>query len=520
MDKNRNRKLSREEIANIEIGHTEVGTAQKWTLVLFFLAFISIYPVCQFCCRQPFAEWRNMGEIKQSIKTYETAIEDSSMLRKWLLPPIQSALTRILRFGNEKVIIGKSGWFFFSGDYEYLINPGFLRSEVLRQRELKGVQPNPCKAIIDFNRQLTARGIKLIVVPVPNKPMICSDALNGAAAPLQNPSFAAFKKELETAGVAVVDLTEDFAALRYSGVEPFLKTDTHWTVEGMNLAARRIATATGGKTQMPQPKKTVTVTNLGDIAVMLKLPNCERRFPAETVTLADYGIGTDRNSAILLLGDSFANIFSSEALKWGTCGGLAETIGAMIGHPVDAIIRNDAGAFATRQLLANELKRGNDRLTGKKIVVWEFAIRELANGDWKMIELPQVKNNGSAAPTAPEPPATGEFVTLAETLETDAAVLKISAVPRPNSAPYKDHVASLHLALDDGKQALVYAVSMRDNVWTDAARLRVGDKIKIKLEPWEKRESEFGSWNRSEFDDENLLLAEPLYGEIVSVKQP
>ena len=46
----------------------------------------------------------------------------------------------------------------------------------------------------------------------------------------------------------------------------------------------------------------------------------------------------------------------------------------------------------------------------------------------------------------------------------------------------------------------------------------VGDKIKIKLEPWEKREPEFGSWNRSEFDDEELLTAEPLFGEIVSIK--
>ena len=508
MNETKPRKLSREEIANIEIGHTEVGTAQKWALTLFFLAFIAIYPVCQFCYRQPFAEWRNTGELKQSIKAYETAIEDSSLLRKWLLPPIQSALTCTLRFGNEKVIIGKNGWLFFSGDCEYLINPGFLRPDVLRKRELKGVQPDPVRAITDFDRQLKARGIKLILVPVPNKPMICSEELSGKASPLQNPSFAEFKKRLEAEGVTVVDLTDDFAGMRKNGIEPFLKTDTHWTVEGMKTAARRIVTATGEKSRAPEIRKTVGVTNLGDIAVMLKMPNCERTFPAETVTLADYGVGTDRNSEVLLLGDSFANIYSSEALKWGTDGGLAETLGAMRGAPVDAIIRNDAGAFATRQLLANELLRGHDRLAGKKIVIWEFAIRELANGDWKIIELPQVKTSSGNQ--------TASVVPEARTV--DATVLKISAVPRPDSAPYKDHVVSIHIAIDGGDKALVYAVSMRDNVWTDAAKLRVGDKVKIKLEPWEKRESEFGSWNRSEFDDEELLLLEPLFGEIVSVK--
>ena len=513
MNETKPRKPSREEIANIEIGHTEASSAQKWALTLFFLAFIAIYPVCQFCYRQPFAEWRSKGEIKQSIKAYETAIEDTSLLRKWLLPPIQSALTRTLHFGNEKVIVGKDGWLFFSGDCEYLINPGFLRAEVLHKRELKGVQPDPCKAISDFNRQLTARGIKLILVSVPNKPMICSDALNGKPAPLQNPSFAEFKRRMEKEGVTVVDLADDFAEMRRSGVEPFLKTDTHWTVEGMNLAARRIAAATDTEPQEPHPQKHVRVTNLGDIAVMLKLPNCERTFPAETVTLADHGIGAARDSDVLLLGDSFANIYSSEALKWGKNGGLAETLGAMRGAPVDAIIRNDAGAFATRQLLANELRRGRDRLSGKKVVIWEFAIRELANGDWKIIELPQV--NAAVDPAAKDaPPSAAPGVRT-----VDATVLKISAVPRPNSAPYKDHVMSLHLGdIDGNRQALVYAVSMRDNVWSDAAKLRAGDKIRIKLEPWEKREAEFGSWNRSEFDDEELLLLEPLFGEIVSVK--
>jgi len=32
------------------------------------------------------------------------------------------------------------------------------------------------------------------------------------------------------------------------------------------------------------------------------------------------------------------------------------------------------------------------------------------------------------------------------------------------------------------------------------------------------REAEYGSWNRSEFDDDELALAEPFFGEIVSVK--
>ena len=497
-------RLSREEVAKLEIGHTDVGRGPKWALTLFFLAVIGLYPIAQFCVRQPFAEWRNAGTVQASIKAYETAIEDSSLLRQWLLTPVQRLLTGWLHTGNEKVIIGCNDWLFFSGDYEYLINPGFLRPEILHKRMLKGVQPDPVTAILDFDRQLKARGIRLILLPVPVKPMIYADQLGGKRIPLQNPSFAVFKERMETAGIAVIDLAADFAAMRKSGHEPYLKTDTHWTPEGMRLAAEKSAALLcghGSTVDVP----TVSVTNLGDIAAMLKLPDCERFFPVETVSVRDYNCPPQQESKVLLLGDSFANIYSLKALNWGENGGFAEALGAYLGQPVDAILRNDAGAFATRQLLANELKRGRDRLAGKKAVVYEFAIRELANGDWKMLDM-----------TLGEAPET-QFLTLDEPRTVTATVLGASSVPRPHSAPYKDHVMSLHLGDIDGvagAEALVYAVSMRDNVWTDAARLRIGDTVKIRLEPWGAKENEYGSWNRSEFDSEDLLLAEPVFGTL------
>ncbi|HEV3031270.1 MAG TPA: hypothetical protein VG319_06485, partial [Polyangia bacterium] len=60
-----------------------------------------------------------------------------------------------------------------------------------------------------------------------------------------------------------------------------------------------------------------------------------------------------------------------------------------LGRPVDVIAQNDSGAFATRQALARELGGGQDRLRGKRVVVWELASRELAVGDWKAVEWPK-----------------------------------------------------------------------------------------------------------------------------------
>lgn len=497
-------RLSREEIAKIEIGHTEISNAQKWTLLLFFGLLITVYPICQFHVRQPFAEWRCAGTIQKSIKAYETAIEDTSLLRKWLLTPAQRFATGVLKTGNEKVIIGKDGWLFYSGDYEYLVNAGFLRNGVLRKRMTTGIQADPVRAVLDFSEQLKKRGIRLVLLPVPVKPMIYPDKLAGANAPLQNPSFAEFKAQLEKAGITVLDLAADFAAMRAAGVEPYLKTDTHWTPEGMWLAARKtaeaVAKAVPGVTQFEKRE----ITASGDIAVMLNLPDVERYFPKETVLLPELDCRPQRESDILLLGDSFANIYSLSMMNWGEGSGFAEALGFCLGRPVDAILRNDAGAFATRQLLSNELKRGRDRLAGKKVVVYEFAIRELVNGDWKLLEM--------VLGDAPE----NEFFTVKEPQTVTGTVLSVSAVPRPNSAPYKDHIMSIHLGDVDGgsRQALVYAVSMRDNRWTGEARLRIGDTVKMKLSPWSSAEGRYGAWNRSEFDNEELLLAEPVFGEL------
>ena len=135
------------------------------------------------------------------------------------------------------------------------------------------------------------------------------------------------------------------------------------------------------------------VTGVGDIARMLKLPESQSIYQPETVTIHEVLAGNapwrpSKTADILLLGDSFSNIFSLGALGWGESAGFAEHLSrALGGRPLDIILRNSDAAFATREMLSRELARGRDRLAGKKLVVWQFATRELAFGDWKMLEM-------------------------------------------------------------------------------------------------------------------------------------
>jgi alginate O-acetyltransferase complex protein AlgJ len=140
-------------------------------------------------------------------------------------------------------------------------------------------------------------------------------------------------------------------------------------------------------TQVP-----LQVERVGDLVDMLKLPDGQTLFRPQRVTIHQVQDGAgapwqpDPKGDVLLLGDSFTNVFSLEPMGWGSAAGLAPQLALALGRGVDVIAQNDSGAFATRQALARELAAGQDRLAGKRVVIWEFASRELAVGDWKPVD--------------------------------------------------------------------------------------------------------------------------------------
>ena len=69
-------------------------------------------------------------------------------------------------------------------------------------------------------------------------------------------------------------------------------------------------------------------------------------------------------------------------MGWGTSAGLVEQLSFALGRPVDRMVQNDAGSYATREMLA---RAEPQRLAPKRVVVYQFAARELAFGDWRLI---------------------------------------------------------------------------------------------------------------------------------------
>src|SRR6266498_3888830 len=462
------RRLPREEEAELALKNTKFTPGTRPTLIALFLLTIVTVPAIQLA-----GEFRTAGAISrlpmlsifkslpwlphsEDLKRVERTLENESLVSQWLLPRTQYLLTVLLGAGNEQVYLGHDHWLFYRADVDHVIGPPFLDPVRMKRRlQASRVQPDPIQAIVDFRNQLAARGIDLVVLPVSVKPSL--------------------EKE---------------------------------------IVAR------------------------GDIAAMLKLSRGDKFFPPEKVTIRQVVTGNalwrpSKEADVLLLGDSFSNIFSFEAMGWGESAGFAEHLSVALRRPIDCILRNSDASFATREILSNELAHGHDRLAGKKLVIWEFAARELSFGNWKLLDL----KLGAAKPSRFLSLKAGEEIAVSGTVES------ISPVPRPGTVPYKDHIEALHLIdivaaggdrgsegeekssssrgqrprLRPETQAVVYLWSMRDNVWTSAARLRPGDRVKLRLRPWPDVSVQYEKFNRTELDDPALQLEEPVWGEEVEV---
>lgn len=465
--------------------------------------------------------------IEGAAREWESALAAHSPLTRFVRPPVQAWLAGWPRIGTGQVAVGRGGWLYFRPALEHLTGPPFLAPERLAVADRRA---DPRPAILDFATQLRRRGISLVFVPVPVKAALEPEPLAGRVPPdtlpLTNPSLAPLVRDLEAGGVLVFDPGPVLADLKRSTGRPvYLATDTHWRPEAAKAVAGALARFLRERVELdevPDPgytSESVEIEGTGDLVGMLGLPHDSRVFARQKVTIEKVIDSDDRlwrldtRADVLLLGDSFANVFTMSELGWGDTAGLAEQLSFALGRPVDAMLINATGSFWSRALLARELAAGRDRLAGKRVVIWEVAARDLSLGDWKLVPLVHRRD---ARTTFFVPPQ-------GETVEVEGIITAMGVVPQPRSAPYADYVVALRLAdltsprpEVQGKEAVVFVIAMRDYNLAPPAGWRVGQKVALRLRPWAAVADEYGAFTRGELDDDALMLVEPCFGEEIA----
>jgi alginate O-acetyltransferase complex protein AlgJ len=559
---------TREELARREVGHTKIGRWTAWVLAVQFVLVVAAVPVSEILHDRRYPEATdNLGSrlsrlvatvlsptgthdleaapmlsrfvsgnrtLIRELERFGDGAEDATILARHLRPPTQYLLAGV-GAGNEQVYTGRRPWLFYRQGLDYLTGPGFLESKQLAHRGAPGdlgdtLQPDPRPAILQLKADLDERGIQLVVMPTPVKPTIHPEhftgRFEGREDPLRPASYPTFIRELREHGVLVFDAAPALAeAKRRTGKSQYLMTDTHWRPEAMELVATHLeAFVTRHVDLAPTPpagyvSQQLEVTNLGDVARMLDLPSEQFRYPAERVRLrqiqtVDHKLWQPSRSAdVLLLGDSFSNVYSMAEMKWGESAGLAEQLSFLMQRPLDRIAQNADGAFATREVLGRELASGRDRLAGKRLVIFQFAERELAVGDWKLVDL----SLGEAVAGRFFVPDEGDEVVVSGTIR------EIAPIPRPGTVPYADHIAAVHL-VDlaseqpgvSGRQAVVYVWGMRNHILQEAARFRAGDRVTVLLRRWADVANLYDGINRTELETDDVQFEEPTWGEVIN----
>jgi len=324
--------------------------------------------------------------------------EEQQQLRGELAKKVQSSEKK-----NAAACAEPNGWLFFAAEFRLLSLGRFWGDEAPKvSRSHKPDLADPIPAIVDFQKQLKARGIDLLMVPVPPKAAIYPEKIvpgfNMAredAAPLLH----RFYEELRTAGIDVLDLTSLFVQNRdgeRGGV--FCKTDSHWSGFGCTLAAQAIAEKVRGRLESVASKKEYAVEwkeaeIKGDLVSLLP-PDAPKPGPEKISirSVSEKGTGAavqpDADSPLLVLGDSHTLVFHDFLAERA---GLVDQLAHELGFAPDLIGTRGSGATPVRISLYRHGLKNSEYLAKKKIVVWCFAAREFTEAAEGWARVPVAK---------------------------------------------------------------------------------------------------------------------------------
>ncbi len=371
-------------------------------LTVLFLGMIFIVPITRAALEIRADESPQILELfgqaptEENLRAFENDLEEYSFFEDWMRPVYQTANYFATRELGSKALYGQNGWFFYTPGVRYLVEPYFRISEPPSSQN-----GDPIAVMKQLQGELAAKGIRLLVVPVPGKASIYPDRLSSTAAPSEDvfENTRLLMEEMKAAGIEYVNLHDALLEARKDadarGEALYMEADTHWTGLGAKLAAEAVAKRLEemGLKAPADPgryvRHKVSVERRGDVQEMTRIPLQEELFATQIVDVfqvRDARTGElyedERASQVLVLGDSFSRVFQTDAPE---AAGWIANLAYELGSPVASIVNDGGASTLVRRQLAMDL----EILENKKVVVWEFVERDVRFGasGWTPIVL-------------------------------------------------------------------------------------------------------------------------------------
>ncbi|MDA0813845.1 MAG: hypothetical protein O3C21_15825 [Verrucomicrobia bacterium] len=537
----------------------KIGRTAAWILsVLFLLAIVlpplllsnvstasakdgsGWVPVVEFAKAVRPAAATDMG-IAQRLREFETKLEQNAGFARDLRRGTQNQLTGIFREGNNRTMIGSDGWLYFRPALQSLTGYGPITPEPssVAKDPSRSVWKPALSAITRFAGQLRERGIDLVLVPAPIMPMIYPEHLTGNAAPtapVRHRDSDTFFHSIRSAGITVIDVADKLWQMKETDAAEgavFLKQDTHWRPRGMLAAAEAVAeylkAQPWAQTLPPTPvefaTESVTASHIGDLVEKLDLPGGSGMFVEEQVSLTRVidaatgeAITSDPTSPVVVLGDSFVNIFHDPSLGFAIEGdrmngaGFAQQLAMKLERAVDVIAINGEASSGVREQFA---RRYDDEVRAKKAVVWVIAARDLFLSETPgkgLVRWDDVTFNSSPRPAQP---GGGDGAGANDQAFTVSGTITMkSAIPNPQDSSYKDalYVIELEAAeivrgkmpsnINAGDTLYIRLWAFKNRTFSKTSNVQEGEKVTLQLIPWDSKPE----LHTTRIEDDTLLF--------------
>lgn len=307
---------------------------------------------------------------------------------------------------NTITVQGKDGWLFLAPELRHLSAGQFWGENA--KKVSKASRPeyaDPLPAILDFNRQLKEKGVELIVVPVPLKAYVYPDKLDEnihpdekGALPRLDVQHQEFFGILRKHGIKVLDLLPVFMENRFhKDGALYCRHDSHWSGNGCVLAGKKIAEEidlnSSGLPKKEFQTEWIEIEISGDLwkALNDKSVARERLRVRRTGARSPNGlkpVEPDKNSPVILLGDSHGLVFHAGGDMHTRRAGLADQLAFELGFPVDLVAVRGSGATPARINLFRRVQKNKDYWKNKKYVIWCFSAREFTESDgWRKVPI-------------------------------------------------------------------------------------------------------------------------------------